>query len=58
MALNLSRPIGSTVTNQTKILTVLIWNLKTAWPTKIPTPFLSPLDSLLLDAYIIFQEKL
>ena len=33
-------------------LTVFIYNLKTAWPTKIPMPFLSSLDNLLLHACI------
>ena len=38
-------------------LTVLIHNLKTAWPTKIAMPFLCSLDSLLQDAYIIFSKR-
>ena len=38
------------------ILTVLIYNLKTAWPTKIPMPFMSSLNILLWYAYVIFQE--
>ena len=37
------------------ILTVLIYNLKTAWPTKISMPVLSFSDSLLKDANIISQ---
>ena len=38
------------------ILTVLIHNLKIAWPTKMSMPFLSSLDNLLEDAYIIFEN--
>ena len=36
---------------------VLIKNSRTAWPNKILNPFLSSLDHLLYDAYIIFQKK-
>ena len=43
--------------DQNIILTGLIHNLKTAWPTKISMPFLRSLDNLLSDAYIIFQKK-
>ena len=32
---------------QSNILTVLIHNLKTIWPTKISIPFLSSFDNLL-----------
>ena len=32
---------------QINIFIVLIQNLKTAWPTKISMPFLSPLNNLL-----------
>ena len=52
IALDLSRPSG-----QNNIFTVVICNLKTTWPTKIPMPFLSSLDNLLSDAYIGFQKK-
>ena len=34
----------------------MIHNLETAWPTQISMPFLSCLDNLLEDAYIIFQK--
>ena len=34
-----SRPSGSWIIDQNNILTVLIHNLKTAWPTKISMPF-------------------
>ena len=37
-------------------MTVLIHNIKTGKPSKIPMPFLSSLDNLLYDAYIIFQK--
>ena len=40
---------------QTHIFTVLIYNLKPAWPTKTSMPFLSSLNNLLYDAYVIFQ---
>ena len=43
--------------SQNNILTILIHNLKTVWPTKIPMPFLSSLDKLLKVAYTIFQKK-
>ena len=33
--------------DQNNILTVLIHNLKTIWPTKMSMPFLSSLDNLL-----------
>ena len=46
----------SDVIDQNIILTVLIHNLKTAWPTKILMPFLSPLDNLIWDACIIFRK--
>ena len=35
---------------------VLINNSRTAWPTNMLLPFLSSLDNLLQDAYIIFQK--
>ena len=35
---------------------VLINNSSTAWPTSILMQFLSSLDNLLQDAYIILQE--
>ena len=44
------------VIDQNNILNVLIFNLKTTWSTKISMPFLSSLDNLILDAYIIFQK--
>ena len=36
----------------------VVWinNSRTAWPTYISMLFLSSLDNLLLDAYIIFQK--
>ena len=37
-------------------MTVLIYNLKTAWPTRISMPFLSFLGNLLEDAYVNFQD--
>ena len=42
----LSRPNSSFVIDQNNILTVLIHNLKPAWPTKISMPFLIFLDNL------------
>ena len=56
IAWKLGRPSGSWVIDPNNILTVLIHNLKTAWPTKISMPFLSFLGNLLLDACIIFQD--
>ena len=53
---NLGRPSGSWVIDPNNILTVLIHNLKTAWPTKISMSFLSSLNNLPQDAYVIFQE--
>ena len=50
-------PRGSWVIGQNIILTVLIHNLKTARPTKIPMPFLNSLDNLLWDVCIIFFKK-
>ena len=47
---------GSWVIDSNIILTVLIYNLKTAWPTKISMPFLSSSNNLLQDAYFIFQK--
>ena len=35
----------------------MIYNLKTTWPTKISVPFLSSLDSLLYDTYIICVDN-
>ena len=43
---NLSMPSGSWIIDQNNILTVLIYNLKTARPTNIALPFLSFLDNL------------
>ena len=39
--------IGQAVIDQDIILTVLIHNFKTTWPTKLSMPFLSSLDNLL-----------
>ena len=53
-----SRPSGCwVIINQNNILTVLIQNLKAVWLIKIPMPFLSSLDNLLYDAYIVLQKK-
>ena len=38
---------GSWVIEPKNILTVLIYNLKSDWPTKISIPFLSSLNNLL-----------
>ena len=46
LALNLSRPNGSWVIDQTIFLTVLIHNLKTTWSTKISMPFFSIFEFL------------
>ena len=46
LALNLTRPIGSWVIDQSNILTILIHNFKTAWPTKISMRFGIFLDNL------------
>ena len=43
--LNLNRLRDSSVIDQNIDLTVLIHNLKTAWPTQISMPFLSSLDN-------------
>ena len=43
--------------DQNNILTVLIHNLETTSPTKLSMPFLSSLDNLLYDAYIIFHKS-
>ena len=37
-------------------MTVLIYNLKTAWPTKIPMSFLNSLNIFFKDAYAVFQK--
>ena len=50
-------PSGFRVIDQNNILTVLIHNFKTTWPTEIPVPLLSSLDNLLWDAYIILQKN-
>ena len=42
---------------KTIFFTFLIYNLKTAWPTKISMPFLSSLANLLSVACSIFQQK-
>ena len=39
-----------------KVEKIGLGTLKIAWATKIPMPFLSSLDNLPSDAYIIFQE--
>ena len=56
IASNLDRPSGSWVIDLNKILTVLIHDLKTAYPTKIAMPFLSSLNNLPYVAYVIFAR--
>ena len=46
---------SSWVIDPSNILTVLIHNLKIAWPTKIQMSFLSSLNNLLKDAYFVYQ---
>ena len=41
---------------QNNISAVLIYNLKTTWPTNISMPFMSSLNNLLQDAYLIFHK--
>ena len=50
-------PIGSWVIDENNILTVLIHNLKTAWPIKIPMPFLSSLAQYALRCTHYFAKK-
>ena len=57
IANNLNRSNGSLVIDQNILLTVLIHNLQTGWPTKISMPFLSFLDNLLLDTCIIWRKS-
>ena len=42
--------------NQSNILTVLIHNLKTIWPTKISIPFLSSFDKKCLKGVDNFEK--
>ena len=39
-----------------KQIFILINNSRTTWPTSLLMPFLSSLDNLLRDAYIIFKK--
>ena len=55
---NLSRPISSWVIDQNIILTVLIHNLKTAWPTIISMPFLKFLGQYTLRCMHYFLKKI
>ena len=45
------------VFNQNIILTVLIHNFRTSWPSKVSIPILSSLDSLLYNACIVLRKS-